>query len=86
MEGKDVIVRVIEPDGNVVFDVARGSGTFMHDDKELYYTAKQNILFDNSGQELSFLYEKGSEYQEGRHTVEIYADDYVIGTTHFEVR
>ena len=86
VEGKDVIVRVIEPDGNVVFDVARGSGTFMHDDKELYYTAKQNILFDNSGQELSFLYEKGSEYQEGRHTVEIYADDYVIGTTNFEVR
>ncbi len=86
IEGKDIIVRVIEPDGNVVFDVARGSGTFMHDGKEMYYTAKQNILFDNSGQELSFLYEKGSEYNEGRHSVEIYADDYIIGTTSFEVR
>lgn len=86
IEGKDIIVRVIEPDGNVVFDVARGSGTFMHDGKELYYTAKQNILFDNSGQKLSFLYEKGSEYNEGRHTVEIYADEYIIGTAHFEVR
>ena len=84
--GKDIMIRVIEPDGNVVFDVARGSGTFMHDGKEMYYTAKQNILFDNSGQALSFLYEKGSEYNEGRHTVEIYADDYVIGTTSFEVR
>ena len=86
IEGKDIIVRVIEPDGNVVFDVARGSGTFMHDGKEMYYTAKQNILFDNSGQELSFLYEKGSDYNEGRHTVEIYADDHVIGTASFEVR
>ena len=86
IEGKDIIVRVLEPDGNVVFDVARGSGTFMHDGKEMYYTSKQNILFDNSGQELSFLYEKGSEYNEGRHTVEIYADDYVIGSTSFEVR
>ena len=86
VEGKDIIVRVIEPDGNVVFDVARGSGTFMHDGKEMYYTAKQNILFDNSGQALSFLYEKGSEYNEGRHTVEIYANDYVIGTASFEVR
>lgn len=86
IEGKDIIVRVIEPDGNVVFDVARGSGTFMHDGKEMYYTAKQNILFDNSGQELSFLYEKGSEYNEGQHSVEIYADDYIIGTTSFEVR
>ena len=86
IEGKDIIIRVVEPDGNVVFDVARGSGTFMHDGKEMYYTAKQNILFDNSGQELSFLYEKGSEYNEGRHMVEIYADDYMIGTASFEVR
>ena len=86
VEGKDIMIRVLEPDGNVVFDVARGSGTFMHDGKEMYYTAKQNILFDNSGQELSFLYEKGSDYNEGRHTVEIYADDYVIGKSSFEVR
>lgn len=86
VEGKDIMIRVLEPDGNVVFDVARGSGTFMHDGKEMYYTAKQNILFDNSKQELSFLYEKGSEYNEGRHTVEIYADDYVIGKSSFEVR
>ena len=86
IEGKDIIIRVLEPDGSVVFDVARGSGTFMHNGKELYYTSKQNILFDNSGQQLSFLYEKGSEYNEGRHTVEIYADDYQIGEANFEVR
>ena len=86
IEGKDIIIRVLEPDGSVVFDVARGSGTFMYDGKELYYTSKQNILFDNSGQQLSFLYEKGSDYNEGRHTVEIYADDYQIGETNFEVR
>ena len=84
--GKDIFVRILEPDGNVVFDVAKGSGTFMPEGKELYYTQKQNILFDNSGQELSFLYEKGSEYGTGRHTVEIYADNYIIGKTNFEVR
>ncbi len=86
VEGKDIMIRIVEPDGNVVFDVARGSGTFMFDGKEMYYTAKQNILFDNSGQMLSFLYEKGSDYNEGRHTVEIFADDYVIGESSFEVR
>ncbi len=86
IEGKDIIIRVLEPDGNVVFNVARGSGTFMYDGKELYFTSKQNILFDNTGQQLSFMYEKGSEYNEGRHTVEIYADDYQIGETNFEVR
>ncbi|MGD1893795.1 MAG: chromosome segregation protein SMC [Cyclobacteriaceae bacterium] len=86
VEGKDIYVRIVEPDGSVIFDVAKGSGTFMHNGEEVFYTMKKDILFDNTGQALSFVYEKGSDYIEGRHKVEIYADDYIIGTTNFEVR
>jgi len=86
VEGKDIMVRIIDPSGKVIFDVAKGSGTFMQDGKEVFFTQKQEILFDNTQQKLTFLYEKGSEYEEGRHTVEIYADDYVIGKANFEVR
>ncbi len=86
VEGKDIFVRVLEPDGSVIFDVAKGSGTFMLDGKEIFYTMKKEILYDNTGQEVSFLYDKGSDYVEGRHTVEIYTDDYVIGKTNFEIR
>lgn len=86
IEGKQIYIRVLEPDGNVIFDVARGSGTFMYEGKEMYYTMKKDILFDNTGQQVSFLYDKGSDYVEGRHTVEIYADDYAIGKTNFEIR
>ena len=45
IEGKDILIRVLEPEGNVLFDVARGSGTFMYNGKEEFYTAKQEILF-----------------------------------------
>lgn len=86
IEGKELYIRVLEPDGNVIFDVAKGSGTFMYEGKEMYYTMKKDILFDNTGQQISFLYDKGSDYVEGRHTVEIYADDYIIGKTNFEIR
>lgn len=86
LEVKDIMVRIVDPEGNVIFDVARGSGTFMKDGKEVFYTQRQEILFDNSQQELTFQYEKGSDYAEGRHTVEIYAEDYVIGSTNFEIR
>lgn len=86
VEGKDIMVRVIGPDGNVIFDVAKGAGTFMKDGKEVFFTQKQEILFDNTQQELTFLYEKGSDYAEGRHTIEIYTDDYIIGRTNFEIR
>lgn len=86
VEGKDIFIRVLEPDGSVIFDVAKGSGTFMPDGKEMFYTQKKEILYDKTGQEVSFLYDKDSDYVEGRHTVEIYADDYIIGKTNFEIR
>lgn len=86
VEGKDLFIRVLEPDGSVIFDVAKGSGTFMHEGKEMFYTMKKEILYDNTGQQVSFLYDKESDYVEGRHTVEIYADDYIIGKTNFEIR
>ncbi len=84
--GRNIMIRVIQPNGDVLFDVAKGSGTFMKDGKEEFFTSKQEILFDNSQQELSFLYEKGSDYIEGKHTIEIYADDYVIGKTDFVIK
>ncbi|MDN5199966.1 chromosome segregation protein SMC [Fulvivirgaceae bacterium BMA10] len=86
IEGKDIMVRIIEPEGNVLFDVATGSGTFMVDGKEEFYTAKQEILFDNTRQQLTFLYEKPSEFSPGNYTLEIYTDDYLMGSKNFTVK
>ncbi len=84
--GRDIMMRVIDPAGEVIFDVAKGSGTFMIDGKEEFFTSRHEILFDNTMQEISFLYEKGSDYTEGKHKIEIYADDYVIGTADFVIK
>ncbi|WP_339793215.1 MAG: chromosome segregation protein SMC [Imperialibacter sp.] len=86
VDGKDVLVRIVAPDGNVLFDVTRGSGTFMFDNREMYFTAKQEILFDNTRQKLSFLYNKGSEYALGIHKVEVYTDGYLMGAGSFTVK
>ena len=86
IEGKKILIRVIDANNQVIFDVARGSGTFMLNNKEEFYTAAQEILFDNTKQKLTFFYEKGSDYAEGRYTVEIYTEGYKIGTVGFEVK
>lgn len=86
IEGKKIMIRVIDDSGQVLFDVAKGSGTFMVNNKEEFYTASQEILFDNTRQKLSFLYDKGSEYASGNYTIEIYAQDYLIGSTQFVVK
>ena len=86
IEGKDIRIRIIEPEGNVLFDVANGSGTFMLDGREEFFTATQEILFDNTMQQITFLYSKGSEYKLGNHIVEIYADQDLIGSKSFTVK
>ena len=86
VSGKEILMRIIDDNDNVLFDVARGSGTFVLDGKETFYTAKQEILFDNSQQAVNFLYDKGSEYLPGRYVMEIYTDGYVMGSKSFRVK
>ncbi len=86
IEGKKIMIRIIDENGQVLFDVARGSGTFIYNGKEEFYTAAQEILFDNTKQKLSFLYDKGSDYVSGTYSLEIYTDDYQIGQGQFVVK
>jgi cell division protein ZapB len=86
IEGKKIMIRIVDQNGQVLFDVARGSGTFLFNNKEEFYTAAQDILFDNSKQRLSFLYDKGSDYAPGTYTLEVYTDDYLMGTGTFAVK
>ncbi len=86
IEGKDLLLRVIAPDGNVLFDVTRGSGSFTFENRELFYTAKQEILYDRNSQQVTFLYSKGSDYAIGQHKVEVYTDDYLMGDGSFMVK
>ena len=83
---KDIYMRLIEPDGAALFDLATGGGTFMVEGKETFYTAKKEILFDNTRQNVTFVYDKGNPYKEGKHTVELYADGYMIGQGSFVVK
>lgn len=86
IEGKKIIIRIIDENNQVVFDVARGSGTFFVNGKEEFYTAAQEILFDNTRQKLTFQYEKGSEYAAGTYALEVYTDDYLMGKGEFVVK
>lgn len=86
IEGKKIMIKVTDENGQVIFDVAKGSGTFMLNGKEEFYTAAQEILFDNTRQTLTFLYEKGSEYPSGNYTVDIFTDGYLMGQVEFTVK
>ena len=84
--GRDVYLRLVEPDGAALFDLANGGGSFQLDGKEVFYTMKQTILFENKGQKVSFEYKKGSPYKPGKNKVEVYSEGFQIGEGTFLVK
>ena len=85
-ETKQIMMRLIEPDGAALYNLSTGGGTFMIDGSEAFYTAKQDVVFDNSRQPVQFLYAKGAPYKTGLHTVELYEGGVMIGKTTFTLK
>jgi cell division protein ZapB len=86
IEGKKIYVRIVDENNQVIFDIAKGSGSFMIKGKEEFYTAMQEILFDNTKQKLTFSYEKGSEYASGNYSIEVFTDGYKMGVASFAIK
>ena len=85
--GRDVYLRLVEPDGAALFDLANGGGSFQSTEgKETFYTMKQTILFENKGQKVSYEYKKGSNYKPGNNKVEIWCEGVKIGESKFTVK
>ena len=84
---RTILMRIIDPNGSTLFDVKKESGTLTINGKEIFYTLPQEILFDNSNQEVSFEYTKGSDYEiKGTYQVEFYTENYLLGTTSFVLK
>lgn len=85
-EAKMIYLRIIDPSGSTVADMATGSGNFGYHGRDLTYTAKQRIVYDDSHQSVEFIYSRGQAYKEGKHVIELYAEGFKIGEGTFEVK
>lgn len=85
-EIKTVYLRIIEPTGNTISDYSLGSGSLVFKGKELAYTAKQRIFYENNHQSVEFIYARPNAYRDGKHEIELYAEGFLIGLGSFEVR
>ncbi|MEA5138841.1 hypothetical protein [Arcicella rigui] len=85
-EAKTIYLRIIDPSGATVADMSTGSGNFTFKNKEITYTAKQKIVYDNTHQSVEFVYSRGQAYKEGKHIIELYSEGFKIGEGSFEVK
>lgn len=81
IETKTVYLRFLGPDGAIINNKESGSGNFTTSEGvELPFTVKQDVLFDNRQQPITFIYLKGYEYVPGTYKVELYAEGYPLGS------
>lgn len=83
---KPIAIRIVEPGGAALYDLATGGGSFTSNGKEMFYSAKQDIMFSNKNEKVNFMYAKGAEFKTGDHTVEIYEGESLIGKANFSVK
>ena len=82
----NIFILIKKPDGEIIFDISRGSGSFTFEKRELIYTLKEEILIDKSAKQLSIDYIKNEELKKGVHNVLIYTKDYLIGQGEFLIK
>ncbi len=86
VETKTFYLRVVGPDGAALYDESTGGGSITVEGNQVYYTAKQDILYDGKKQPVTFLYHKGNEWKKGGHKVEVLCEENKIGEGSFTVR
>jgi predicted nuclease with TOPRIM domain len=85
-ENKTIYLRMVDPAGNVISDMATGSGAFNFGGKETIYTAKQTVAYSNTGQTVEYTYSKGSNYPKGTYQIELYSENFRIGQSSFIIK
>ncbi|MDQ1089503.1 MULTISPECIES: hypothetical protein [unclassified Siphonobacter] len=83
---KEIYVRVLDPSGAIISDMATGSGTFMYQNKEMIFTTKKDITYQGNGQQVDVIYKRGIPFKKGKHQIELFSEGVKIGEGTFEVR
>jgi myosin heavy subunit len=84
---KDIYLRILDPEGAVLSDMATGSGTFVYGGKEIIYSSRQGIDFTNTGQNVDIFYGRGGiQLKDGKYTVEVFSEGFKIGQGDFTVK
>ena len=81
---KDIYVRVLDANGAVV---ENGNGGIVQvDGKEIAYSFRKNVPFENNDQRVDLVSGKGANYTKGQYSVELYSEGFKIGKGIFEVK
>ncbi|MFN3379267.1 MAG: hypothetical protein ACK41O_07405 [Runella zeae] len=85
-EEKEIIVRVLDPEGAVISDEAMGSGKFSWKGQEMVFTTKDRVAYQNTNQTVEMTYDNAQRFRPGKYSVELYAEGFRIGSSNFTIK
>ncbi len=83
---KKVYIRIVEPDDLVLFDAKNSPHHFKIQGREDFCTTVKNIFYESNDVQVDYLFEKGNPFKQGKHKLEIYCDDHLIGEHSFTIK
>jgi hypothetical protein len=86
LEPKEIMLRVLDPDGAILSDAAIASGKFTFKGQEMVYTAKNTVTYQNNNQAVEMVYDNTENFRAGRYSVELYSEGFKIGSGSFAIK
>lgn len=85
---KEIVMRIISPEGSVLAVQSLGSGTFVNSDtgETMQYTSKAVIQYNAEEENYCMYWEQNSDFAEGSYTAELYNDGYLMGASAFSLK
>jgi len=83
---KKLYLRIIDPSGEVLALDQSEDYMFTYDGKEGLYSRTEEVMYDNEELDMCLYWDVTKELNEGKYIVEVYAEDYYMGATEFELK
>lgn len=84
---REVVLRILKPDGYVLTDANNGSGSFTKEDgRSAEYTLRKNLDYTNDRAELVFDWDQTDELKAGLYITEVYMEGKIMGTYKFNLK
>ncbi|GAB5537972.1 MAG: hypothetical protein Salg2KO_00750 [Salibacteraceae bacterium] len=83
---KTLYLRIIDPSGEVLAPDQSEDYMFTYDGKEGLYSRTEEVVYDNAELDMCLYWDVDDELAEGKYIVEVYAEDYFMGSTEFELK
>lgn len=83
---RDIVLRIIKPDGYVLTDPNNGSGTFTREGRTSDYTMMKTVDYQNTRTEVVFEWDQLEELKSGLYIAEVYMNGTLMGTNKFNLK